>query len=525
MKLFDQLTRYFRRIPTDRRTVGTALGEPPALSHTLTVDRLHCILREAESGECEQLFALYRDIRLGHAHTQTITNQRQLAVLTKTLAIVPEDAANPSDVLAAKACRALTRSPGWQGIAMAHLLKGHLYPLAVLEQVYQRADANPDGLRFIPEQWVPVPYRLLDWTDGRLKIWDADPSRGHRLGTKADPIAIRHVIHRGHLLTDIPDNWGGPMRAALFWWLFATMDRDWWVRFLDRFGAPFIVGRYDTADTGSKRLLTTAFSAATRLFGLVVSKETDIQVHAVATSSHGEAFEKLQTFANGELSKLFLGQTMTVTAQAGGLGGAQAEVQQNTLGDIEAWDLSALAATVNTQIISPFLEINGFTGRAVMQLATDTGAELKGKTAFLEAATKAGLEPTDEAIKTLSDASGIQLQRASARALPALLSAFAASAASAPANSAEAILRRHGQPTNAQLDRIATLGAPDLADAFTGRFAPVRDLIAASTSAADLEHRLHLHFSTLPPARIQSLIEDALTAYAATGAAANRVPK
>ena len=157
-----------------------------------------------------------------------------------------------------------------------------------------------------------------------------------------------------------------------------------------------------------------------------------------------------------------------------------------------------------------------------MQLATDTGAELKGKTAFLEAAAKAGLEPTDEAIKTLSDASGIQLQRASARALPALLSAFAASA---PANSAEAILRRHGQPTNAQLDRIATLGAPDLADAFTGRFAPVRDLIAASTSAADLEHRLHLHFSTLPPARIQSLIEDALTAYAATGAAANRVPK
>jgi len=517
MSLLDTVTKLFsRKVPQGRNTVGAALGEPVALSHTLTVDRLHSILRRAEMGDTQDLFSLYRDIRLGSAHVQTITNQRQLAVLTKTLNIVPEDAKNPLDVRAADACRNLTRSPGWQSVAMAHLLKGHLYPVAVLEQCYKAAPVgNPDGLRYVPDEWAAVPYRLLDYTEGHLMLWDADPFRGHRLGTKQKLTPIRHIVHRGHLLTDIPDNWGGPMRAALFWWLFATMDRDWWVRFLDRFGAPFIVGRYDSSDEKSKRTLTAAFSAATRLFGLVVSKETDIEVKAVATSSHGEAFEKLQHFANGELSKLFLGQSMTVTAQAGGLGGAQAEVQQNTLGDIEAWDLSALAATVNTQIIEPFLEMNGLNGRATLQVATDTTHELAGKTAFLTAATQAGLAPTDEAIKILSDASGIPLQRAGIQPL----GQPAAFAAAKPGLSPSATLRRYGQPTNAQLDQIAAIGAPDLAAAFTGRFSVIPGMIAASTSAQDLEQRLAAHFSTLPPRRISALIEDALTAYAATGSA------
>lgn len=520
MSLLDTVTKLFsRKVPQGRNTVSAALGEPVALSHTLTVDRLHSILRRAEMGDTADLFSLYRDIRLGSAHVQTITNQRQLAVLTKTLNIVPEDSKNPLDVRAADACRALTRSHGWQSVAMAHLLKGHLYPVAVLEQCYKTAPlGNREGLRYIPDEWAAVPYRLLDYTEGHLMLWDADPTRGHRLGTKQALTPIRHIVHRGHLLTDIPDNWGGPMRAALFWWLFATMDRDWWVRFLDRFGAPFIVGRYDSNDDKSKRTLTAAFSAATRLFGLVVSKETDIDVKAVATSSHGEAFEKLQTFANGELSKLFLGQSMTVSAQAGGLGGAQAEVQQNTLGDIEAWDLSALAATVNTQIIAPFLEMNGLTGRAILQVATDTSKELAGKTAFLTAATQAGLAPTDEAIKILSDASGIPLQRAGQPIAPAL-GQPAAFAAAKPEHPAARILRRAGQPTNAQLDQIAAKGAPALAEAFTGRFAVVPGLIAASTSPADLERRLSAHFSTLPPARISALIEDALNAYAATGSA------
>jgi len=498
-------------IPFNRRTVRTVLGEPPALSHTMTVDRVLGAFRAAEQGDPTDLFSIYRDILLGHAHTQNLVSQRKLNVLTKALNIVPEDAKNPEDVRAAAAAKILTRVPGWSRVALNHLLNGHIYPVSVLEQCYGLAPANALGVRFRPVEFVPVPYHLLDWTDGQLMLWDADTTHGQRLGTKQPPTAGRHMIHRGHLLTHIPDNWGGPLRAALFWWLFATMSRDWWVRFLDRMGIPLMVGKYDTADEGSKKTLTSAFAAAKKLFGLVISNETDVQFHEVNTTGHGEAFRALQEFANGELSKLILGQTMTVTAQAGGLGGAQASVQENVQASIEAWDLTALAETVNAEIIGFFLRVNGFTGRAVMQVATDTMAELGTRTNYLKAAHDAGLEPTDEAIDVLNKASGLPMRRATS--LPSLPSAFSRSAG----ETADDILRRKGLPTNAQLDSIAAKASPDLAAAFVGRYALVRAMIEESVSAADLEHRLHVFFSDQPPASLVDLIDAALTAYAATG--------
>jgi len=42
-------------------------------------------------------------------------------------------------------------------------------------------------------------------------------------------------------------------------------------------------------------------------------------------------------------------------------------------------------------------------------------------------------------------------------------------------------------------------------------------LIAESTSAADLEHKLHLFYADFDPSRIQPLIEEAMVAYAANG--------
>lgn len=527
MSLKDLLSRLWSRqpatqvmsmddIPTSKRTVLTSQGEPTALAHTLSVDRVQGILRSAEAGECESLFAIYRDILLGHAHTQTVFNQRKLSALTKALSIVACDEKDPLDVQAAEACAALTKSPGWLAVAMNHLLNGHLFPLAVLEQVYAVNHTGKfPGVRYLPVQWLPVPYRLLDWTDGFLQIWDADARLGHRLATRFEPTAPQYVVHRGHLLTNIPDNWGGPMRAALFWWLFAVMDRDWWVRFLDRFGAPFIVGRYDPADDASKTLLQRAFSAATRLFGLVVSRDTEIQVHAVASASHGEAFEKMQVFANGELSKLVLGQTMTTTAAAGGIGGTQANVQEAVRGDIEAWDITALAETVNRDIVGPFLRFNGLTGNAELKITTATGAEMESQSKFLAACSQAGLEPTDAGIDQLSKSSGIPLQRVSGARPPLSLSAFLA-------DPTAKLLELGGQPSNQSLDLIAATASARLGSAFRGRYAPVRQALDCATSAEDLEARLVALAKELEPGLAARLVEEGLNAYAATGAASAR---
>ena len=521
-----------------RRTPATGLGQPPSLAQTLSVDRLQSILRAAEAGDPIDLFSIYRDILIGHAHTQTEWNKRKLAALTKSLTFVPYDDDNPDDKrLADLADRYIGRHPHWLNPGLNHLLDGHLYPVSVLEPVWAPAPRNPHGIRIVPAAFIPVPWHLLTWTSGRLEIYDADPVFGNRLATKAEPDPDGYIIHRGHLLQSIPDNWGGPMRAALFWWLFATMDRDWWVAFLERFGSPFIVGRYDQGDDQSRRTLAAAFSAAKRLFGLVISRDTEVEIHEVQTRSHGEAFEKMHSVANAELSKLILGQTMTTTAAPGGIGGTQAEVQDRVRADIEAWDITALSATVRDQVVAQFARLNGLAGCAELAVATSSAPEIGEKANLLAALTNAGLELTDEGIEALSQESGLPIRRA-AGSLDPVRPANPSSApqssqpVTSPATTPEALTAAPPPPASVrkaqaqsappldQLDRVATAAAPALAEAFRGTHAPVRQIVLDSTSAEDLEAKLATFYADWPAARLAALTQDALTAYAANGAAA-----
>lgn len=536
MNLFDKLRRLFNadRVPASNEDVddmrtGCALGEPPSLAQSMTAAKLQSILRAAENGETLELFSLYREIRLGHAHTAAILTQRFLGVLNQTLNIVPRTEGDANDERAATAARILAKQGGWQVGLLSNLLLGHLYPVSVIEQSYRPAPAgNALGLRWLPDRWRHVPFHLYDFTDGRLKLWEADPLTGARLGARREigeakdgsVSELRHIVHRGHLLTDIPDNWGGPMRAVLFWWLFAVMDRDWWARFLDRYGAPFLVGKVDANDDKSRRTLTTAFAGASKLLGIVISKDTEVEVKAIESAGHGEAFERFQTFANAELSKLILGQTMTVSAQAGGLGGAQAAVQASVLGDIQAFDLAALAATVNERVIAPFLRINGIAGTAVLQVATDNSAELATKATFLEAVSKVGLEADDSAIAALSKSSGIQLRRAGGAALPFSLESLAARLALP--ETGEAILRKAGKPTPADFEPLVSLGAARFAEAFAPRHRPLLAALNSSRSLPEFEAALAAHFSTQRDGEAAEVMEQILAAYAATGSATAR---
>ena len=91
------------------------------------------------------------------------------------------------------------------------------------------------------------------------------------------------------------------MRSILFWWLLGVMDRDWWSRFLDRYGSPFLVGKYEQTDDQSRTTLERAFSAAVKIGGLVVSKDTDVEIKQAASQSAGEAFEKFYTISRREI--------------------------------------------------------------------------------------------------------------------------------------------------------------------------------------------------------------------------------
>lgn len=481
MSLLDLILR--RKAQPSRGSLHSHRSQPQAISQTMDAGRVAEVLRASEAGNMAEFFALARDIVSGHGHTMTEFSKRKLAVLAEKQGFTAKDPDAPEQVrLAAEFGAHLESLPGWYA-AMVHLLDSTLYPVSVLQKVY-RGSTKP-GWRYELADLIPVPYHLLDYTTGTLRISDVGED-GTSLGTSHPPDPMRYVIHRGHLLTSCPDTWGGPMRAILFWWLFATQGRDWWARFLERFGAPFMEGTYNKNDDQSRMLLERAFSSATRIFGIAVPEDASIKIHGINSAQGGDAFDQFHSVANAEISKIIVGQKSGEGKQAGIGGDGQAQAQENVRGDMRRFDAIMLAATVRTQILTPLCQINGLTTEApTVAWGGDEADDLSKISEVLERLYRSGWDLTDEGGETFAKRLALPLQRLAVVTPP--LGPLAALAAPAPGRAAAGLT----------IDVLAEDGSGRFAEAMAQMLEPLAALVGESTSLPDLEARLLRAIPTL----------------------------
>lgn len=496
------VAKFFRDlIPTRTVTRFDVRSMTQALAHTLTVDDVHDIFRQAEAGDCTKLFGLYRDIILANAHLQGRFADRKRAVLGDTLNLQAFDKKSPADLAAVDACWPLVRHADWFD-ALNHLLDAALWPVAVVEKVYKPATTS--GRVYALARLVPVPHDLLDFRNGRLQIKDVDDA-GRPLSTVHDADPRRYIVHRGHLLT-IADNWGGPMRSLVFWWLLATMSREWWARFLDRYGAPFTVGKYETGDDEARTVMERAFALATKLGGLVITRDSDVELKQAAASDSGGAFAAFHELCNAEISKLVLGQTLSSDAQPTGLGSGVAGGQEAVRQDIRQFDAMRLGATLSTQLAAQFLQINGIVAATpIFVWGSVSPIEMESLARFLTSIGGAGLRVADAGIEILSERGGIPLERAQGGGGPLLPFSVRTFGAHAPDMN--------------EMDIIARKAAADLSRTLGNDLAPIRQLVLASRSPAECIAKVTAHCAQFDPARSARIIEEVLYAYAANGAA------
>lgn len=505
-------------VPARRRSGIDPLFQHAPIAHTLTADRLHHILRSAENGDTTELFGLYEEIVTFDAHIQGEFGKRKLALLGQQENLTPFDPEDPDDVAACEACKALVDHRDWLE-AMKVLTDACMFPVAVLEKVWQ--PSMQPGLRYELASLKKVDYRLLDYTMCRKLRIENVTADGMPAGTYHEADSWSYVVHRGHLLTT-PDHWGGPMRALLFWWLFATMDRDWWVRFLERFGTPFLVGKFEQSDDESRAILLRAFSSASRLFGLVISKETEVEVQQVSDTNTGEAFKVFHTYAQEQISKLIVGQTMSADSKPTALGDGASGLHGEVRDDFRVWDARVTGNTVRLQVFADFLTINGLPGRPPK--ITWGGEEKEDATAtatVIKTMHDAGLELTPEAITLVSERLGLEFAKAPPPPAPMLPPGLGRGPLLDKKPDA-AFSAGHDHPD--PLDSIARSGSADLARAFRATLAPVARIIHESKSAAECEAKLAAFTASWRPGEAAQLMENALVAFAANATAEARTP-
>lgn len=518
------------RTPTSRRTVVLYQPVPPPVAAYMDVDRAGAILSGTDHGDSRDYFSLCEDIILSDSHLQAEFTKRKLAVLGDPVNVAPANPKSADDQLAAAVVRdQIDGLPCWMDACSA-LLDSTLLPVAVAEKLYTQSSRR--GLAYDVADIVRVTPRLFSFATNRLRLHDLSPE-GFIGGTTQAVDPMRYIIHRGHLLTSA-DQRGGPMRSLIFWWLFKVMDRDWWARFLDRYGSPFLVGKFDTADDYSRIVLQNAFQVAAKIGGIVVSRETQVEIQEAGSKAGGEAFALFHRVCCDEQSKLIVGQVTSSSAHTTGLNSDIGKSQEHVRNDIRQFDSLRLGNTLVQQLWHPFLRLNGLRGKIVLRWGAEESEDLQETTTSVKSLSDAGLELTDEGISSLSERMGLPFRRKAAPAmqlgdLPPKPGESATKPGEPPPGSPNPrpnrLLSLQAPPAADLADEIdaanaliARGGAADVARELGGTAADLRRLVNVSESAADLELRLRLYFADRPVGRLATHLEHNLTAFAAQGA-------
>lgn len=390
--------------PRPKSTTTNSGQEPESIISKADADKVASALRSAQGGFTQPLFALYRDIILTHSHIQSELMKRKLAVLGDQFRVLPYDKKVQADKDAAAFCeKAIYEIKGWRMFCSA-LLDSVIYPVSVVEKVYAASSSG-----FAISEMIPVPHYLLDYKTGSMMIRAVD-EKGKVLETFLEPDPERYIIHRGHLL-NTPDQFGGPMRSLVFWWLASVMNREWWIQFLEKFGEGFLIGKYSRPE--DRDVILAAFKTAKRLRAMAVTKTTEIELKE-SSQSGALTFEKFHEIGNREISRLILGQTLSASTDPTGMGSGTSNLQGEVRDDIKQLDGQMLGETIRDQFLVQLCRINGLSGRApYLSWGSQSPKDQKGIADLLAVLANAGMEPDDDAIEPISERIGFSLRRKS----------------------------------------------------------------------------------------------------------------
>ncbi len=358
----------------------------------LTAAKVRSAYLRAEQGFPAEQCDLFDDVIEGDAHLRGQLEGRLLAVAGKD-AIVQAGGDDPASQDAARALdEALAGIPNVTEMVV-HQLKAVWYGWSGTEIHWERRDGIVK-----PVWFANVPHRRFRF----------DSKNQPRLLTSAADVE-GEALRRGQWMFEaLPGTMTvrtGIMRTATWFALFKRLAvRDWQV-FSERFGMPYVVGRYqDNADEKEKEVLEEAVKNLGKDGGAIFSQLMDIEMKVVeaggkAHDVHGAIVE----WANRELSKLISGATLTAETQGPG-SFALGRVHQNRAFDLVQADEMRLGMRFQVDVGAAFVAFNGsiFAGAKPPRLKIHVTPEMDPETRmeiYSKAANELGMELDGEQIR------------------------------------------------------------------------------------------------------------------------------
>lgn len=318
-----------------------------SVASRLTPSRLATLLRAADEGDTESFLVLADEMEERELHYRAVLNSRKLAVTGQPVS-VEASGESAKEVEIANAVRDLVENPVFEGLVF-DLLDGLGKGYSVVETMW-----DTSGKRWTPKGYVHREARFFRFdreTLSMLRLVDmADPVEGIPLAP------FKYVVHTPKLKTGLPIRNGLARVAAAAYMLKSFTLRDWHA-FMEVFGMPLRLGKYGPdATEDEKRTLLQAVANIAFDAAAIVPESMNITFVDASKASGGQTlFQGAADWWDKQVSKVVLGQTMTTDD---GASLAQAKVHENTKDDIRDADTRQVVATINRDLIRPFVDLN-----------------------------------------------------------------------------------------------------------------------------------------------------------------------
>lgn len=280
-------------------------------------------------------------------HAFAVLQKRKLAVTSRPWRVDPasEDA---RDREAAELVQRQLAALGFD-ILTGNLLDATLKGFAVTEVMWQVRGAELAAARIIPRNQRRFVFdegsrlRMLS----REKLWD---------GVELPP--MKFLVHSVGAKDGSP--YGLGLGHKLFWPVFfKKQDISFWLVFVDKFGSPTGLGKYPpSAPKADQTKLLDALKAIAQDAGIIVPQGMEIELLEAARSGSIDTYEKLARYMDQQISECVLGESITTTPGATGLGSGVAEVQNEVRLEVAKADADLLSDTLNATLVRWIVDLN-----------------------------------------------------------------------------------------------------------------------------------------------------------------------
>lgn len=307
----------------------------------LNPSRLAGVLANANDGDIYDYLTLSEEIEEREPHYGSVLRTRKLAIegLDRNVEAAGDDERSQQIT---EAVRELLNKPKFEDLVCGctdALAKG----FAAVEIIW-------DGFTPVDYKWRDPRYFAFSRDDAyTLKIRNEDNQAGAALPP------YKFVVHYPKLKSGIPIR-GGLARLAVLMYMCKTYTLADWMAYLELFGMPIRVGKYQNgASDVDKAVLRRAVANIGSDAAAIIPESMLVEFIETGAKGGETLYERNADWLDKQISKAILGQTMTTDD---GSSRSQSEVHNEIRLDILESDAKKLSATINEQLVKPFVDFN-----------------------------------------------------------------------------------------------------------------------------------------------------------------------